>query len=50
MTPAVMSNKCSYAEAYEMLFDEKTEKASSPLEKNDYPELDEAIILSLRLY
>ena len=34
-------------EAYEKLFDEKPKKASSPLEKNDHPELDESNILSL---
>ena len=34
-------------EAFEKLFDEKPKKASSPLEKNDHPELDESNILSL---
>ena len=35
-------------DSYENMFNEKPKKASSPLEKNDHPELDESDILSIQ--
>ena len=34
-------------ESYEKMHGEKPKKASSPLEKNDHPEIDESAVLNV---